>query len=430
MGSLCDQLAQLISLFTDADHRLYVVGGWVRDHLLAEASPARQQRKLDVDLTTDALPDTTAELLRRWSPDLWLAGVTFGTVGATRDGVVVEVTTHRAEEYDPQSRNPAVRFSDDISVDLSRRDFTVNAMAVALPTGDLVDPFGGADDLAARRLRAPSEPHGLFADDPLRILRAARFVATLNLEADPTITAAMTAERARLAIVKPERQAMELTKLLALPTPGAGVALLASTGVLADIFGWLRATDRTTMARRIDRLAHSDNTTRVALRLAALAFDAAPHELERVQRRLSVALTRQAASLIAVSRDLCAVDGSDPSLRRVLADHPDTFEVAAELLAAVDRPVAAQTLARLSELRAIEGLPAVGTPLDGNDVMRLAVEHGFTISGPAVGEALRFLTERHIAAGPLTPEQAEGALVDHWRDDTGTSGQKSARASR
>lgn len=427
VGSLRDQLADLIALFVDAGHRLYVVGGWVRDHLLAQPHSTKPLTELDVDLTTDALPDQTTKLLERWSSTLWLAGITFGTVGATRDGVLVEVTTHRAEQYDPHSRNPQVRFSDDITVDLSRRDFTVNAMAVELPGGALIDPFDGAADLAARRLRTPSEPHGLFRDDPLRILRAARFAAALDLQADPAVVTAMAAERSRLEIVTAERRALEVTKLLTLPAPGRGVELLARTDVLPDVVPSLRTVDPAVLAKRVDRLsvdqpsvdrlAHGDEVL-VALRLAALMFDAPDAQLRDTHLRLSLNVVNLTRSLTDGANDLIAVDGSDPSLRRVLSRHPDTFSLVADLLAAVDAPVEPDTLARLIELNQLEGPPALRHPLTGDDVKRLASEHNVVIAGKDIGDALAFVLERRIEFGPLSVTEAQTALLQHWRADS------------
>ena len=202
-----------------AGHECYLVGGSVRDALLDRES-------LDIDVTTDARPDEVEQVLRGLTNSVWLQGKQFGTVGALIEGVEFQVTTFRAEVYRPESRKPGVAFADDIETDLSRRDFTVNAMALRLPEPQLVDPFDGAVDLAARRLRTPLSPEVSFLDDPLRMLRAARFVAGLGLEPVPELVAAIGEHRHRLEIVSAERIRDELSKLLVVDDPSTGLWLL------------------------------------------------------------------------------------------------------------------------------------------------------------------------------------------------------------
>ena len=176
---------QLARLLTAAGHECYLVGGSVRDAFLDRA--VRADEAVDIDVTTDAHPDVVEGIVRSWADAVWLQGQRFGTIGCRKDGVILEITTFRAEVYRPESRKPEVAFSDDIETDLSRRDFTVNAMALRLPDPVLVDPFGGAVDLAAARLRTPLAPEVSFLDDPLRMLRAARFIAQFELEPDPAL---------------------------------------------------------------------------------------------------------------------------------------------------------------------------------------------------------------------------------------------------
>src|SRR3989442_8694338 len=181
-------------------HQCYLVGGSVRDAFL-DLSP---DEKRDVDVATDARPDEVERVVRGWADHVWLQGQRFGTVGCEKDGTRIEITTFRAEVYRPESRKPEVAFADDIETDLSRRDFTINAMALRLPDPELVDPFGGAADLAAKRLRTPLEPDVSFVDDPLRMLRAARFVAQFGLEPQAEVVAAGERLRHRLEVVGPE----------------------------------------------------------------------------------------------------------------------------------------------------------------------------------------------------------------------------------
>src|SRR6266545_7587758 len=207
--------------FARAGHQLYLVGGTVRDALLDRPST-------DVDLTTDASPDQILAVVRArgWDDGVWLQGVRFGTVGVRKGDFRLEITTFRSDVYREGSRKPEVTFGRTIEEDLARRDFTVNAMAVRLPDGRFVDPSGGLTDLVNRRLRTPSTPAVSFEDDPLRMLRAARFVAELELEPTPETIAAIGERAGRLEIVSRERIRDELSKLLLGRAPGKGLWLI------------------------------------------------------------------------------------------------------------------------------------------------------------------------------------------------------------
>ncbi len=231
------ELAPLAERFADAGHRLYLVGGTVRDLLVGGRA-----QDFDIDLTTDARPADIKRCLDGWADAIWTQGERFGTIGAQRDtGAdtrIYEITTFRAESYADDSRKPHVVFADAIESDLSRRDFTVNAMALEL-TGaampELVDPFGGAADLATRVLRTPLGPEVSFTDDPLRMLRAARFVAGYELEPDAALVDAVKRMASRLEIVSSERIRDELDKLITVDHPAAGLWFLVDTG-LAEQF--------------------------------------------------------------------------------------------------------------------------------------------------------------------------------------------------
>ncbi|MDX6354247.1 MAG: poly(A) polymerase, partial [Streptomyces sp.] len=212
--------------FSDAGFQLALVGGSVRDTLLGRLGH-------DLDFTTDARPEQVLKILRPWADAVWEVGIAFGTVGGMKDGYQVEVTTYRSESYDRTSRKPDVAYGDNIEEDLVRRDFTVNAMAVSLPGNDFVDPYGGREDLAARVLRTPGTPEASFSDDPLRMLRAARFAAQLDFEVAPEVVAAMTEMADRIGIVSAERVRDELNKLILSDHPRKGLRLLVDTG-LAD----------------------------------------------------------------------------------------------------------------------------------------------------------------------------------------------------
>ncbi len=262
--------------FAAAGRTLYLVGGSVRDALFPDAAGVDS----DIDLTTDARPDETERLVRTWADDVWMQGARYGTIGARKDGVVYEITTHRAEVYVPESRKPEVTFGDDIVVDLSRRDFTINALALRLPDMELIDPFDGLGDLAAGRLRTPLDPEVSFGDDPLRMLRAARFAARFSLEPDPALTAAVERMHGRLSIVSSERIRDELDKMLMVDVPSQALGFVVRTGLAGDFLPELpaMALEQDPIHRHKDVLAHTlavvDKTSKNRLlRLAALFHD-------------------------------------------------------------------------------------------------------------------------------------------------------------
>ena len=225
---------ELGELFTAAGHELSLVGGPVRDLFLGRISP-------DLDFTTDADPDTTLRIGKRWADAHWDIGKKFGTIGFSKGGWQLEVTTYRAEKYDPESRKPQVAFGDSLEDDLLRRDFTVNAMALRLPGMELVDPFGGVKDLAAGRLRTPGTPEDSFSDDPLRMMRAARFASQLGVGVDESVVTAMTAMSDRITIISAERVRDELVKLINGTGPRAGLTLLVDTGLAEHVLPELPA---------------------------------------------------------------------------------------------------------------------------------------------------------------------------------------------
>ncbi len=273
----------------------------MRDALVAQAPPVAGARAVggeadggdaapglpapDYDLTTDARPDEIERIVGGWADALWTQGKRFGTIGCRHGGRIYEITTHRAEVYRPDSRKPEVSFGDDIGADLSRRDFTVNALALKLPEMALVDPFDGLGDLAAGRLRTPLDPEVSFGDDPLRMLRAARFAARFDLRPDEALIDAVRAGHGRLAIVSAERIRDELDKIVVLPRPSAALWFVVETGLAQEFLPELpaMALEQDPIHRHKDVLAHTlavvDKTSAGAahpdrlLRLAALFHD-------------------------------------------------------------------------------------------------------------------------------------------------------------
>ena len=215
---------ELGARFTAAGEQIALVGGPVRDAMLGRLHH-------DLDLTTSARPEKTEKLLAGWADAVWDMGRSFGTIGCRKGDWTVEITTYRTDAYDADSRKPAVEYGDSLEGDLVRRDFTVNAMAVTLPGREFVDPYGGMEDLARGVLRTPGRPEDSFSDDPLRMMRAARFSAQLDFDVDPAVVAAMTDMAERIEIVSAERVRDELVKLVISPHPRRGLALLVETGL-------------------------------------------------------------------------------------------------------------------------------------------------------------------------------------------------------
>ncbi|MFN2589559.1 MAG: CCA tRNA nucleotidyltransferase, partial [Actinomycetota bacterium] len=260
--------------FRTAGFQLYLVGGAVRDLLL------QRPIRAELDFATDARPEDTLRVLSGWAQHKYLQGIAFGTVGARREETVVEITTFRKEVYRADDRHPQVTFGTDIEEDLGRRDFTVNAMAVRLPEREFLDPFGGVRDLAAKRLDTPLEPQVAFADDPLRMLRAARFAATLEMTPSPPVEDAMREMAGRLSIVSAERIRDELSRLLHAETPSSGLDLVVRTGLAEEFIPELPALrlEQDPVHRHKDVLKHTFVVVDkcepdLVLRLAALLHD-------------------------------------------------------------------------------------------------------------------------------------------------------------
>lgn len=376
-------------------HQLYFVGGVVRDLMLGA------DQAFDVDLTTDARPPAIKDALQASASALWTQGERFGTIGARIGDTAVEITTHRAESYDEASRKPVVHFGDDLVTDLSRRDFTINAMAINVSTGELIDPYGGEVDLAERRLRTPLDPEVSFTDDPLRMLRAARFIPRFGLSATAELTATAAALCERLAIVSGERIHDELGKLLQLPTPAAGLSFLSETGLLDQVGLGGASADAvaalpTASARRAGLLLHLDD-------------DGVVDFLQKL--RYSNADRRMTVRTLEAARTLAAVDDPEalPRALRLAATRVgdaglDDAVALLPLLGVVD---ATSVVATLVALRASEDLDDRTPPLEGNEIMELLG----VPAGPAIGDALAHLESLRLERGPLSRDEARAEVV-------------------
>lgn len=389
-------LGDLVARLTDAGYEVHLVGGSVRDALLGVSA-------VDLDVATDARPERVRSLVEGWADALWLQGQRFGTVGMVRNGVTIEITTYRADVYHAESRKPTVTYSDTIEADLARRDFTVNAMAVALPSLELVDPFNGRDDLVARRLRTPQAADLSFADDPLRMLRAARFASTYGLVPDPEVVDAMKRLRRRLGIVSAERIHGELVKLLLSGDPTPGFDLLASTGLQAEFLPEaIRAAD-------LVRVAPDE-----VRRFAVLFADVEPTVVKRRMDSLRCgrAVTADVVKLLRLTVRAHAL-GERPTVPQVreLALDAHTLRPAwVDVVGVIGRvPEVRSLLAALEQSESIDG---PDSPFDGDAVMNyLGIP-----PGRAVGDALRALRRARVTQGPLDRIAAEGVL-DEWAQD-------------
>jgi poly(A) polymerase len=415
LASVIDQAAPLAARFLDAGYRIYFVGGVVRDHLL-ERSVVEQ----DLDATTDARPPQIKSLLSNFAEAVWTQGERFGTIGCTIDGQTYEITTHRAEAYDAESRKPVVSFGDRIDEDLARRDFTVNAIAVDLHSRELVDPHGGRDDLEAGVLRTPLDPHTSFSEDPLRMLRAARFHAGYGFTPENGLIDAIASMVDRMEIVSAERIRDELQKLIMLDAPARGMSLLARTGLLARVLPKLAAVDQHEAALRGASTAAVPADA--AMRWAALLGPYAPSPADFRALKFSGALTRDVVWFLSAF-DWVDFTGSRacdaPSLRRAAGlvptdrDLNDLYDWVGGLRVDSGQPMADldEHRAALAELVAVEPDLADPAPLLTGEAVGavLGIE-----PGPEVGVAMRWLRDLRIVEGPIDAGIAAERLEAWW----------------
>ncbi|MFC4243961.1 CCA tRNA nucleotidyltransferase [Gryllotalpicola reticulitermitis] len=471
MQSVADSLARLRTLaesevvarlaraFEAAGFELALVGGPVRDALLGRAVH-------DLDLTTDARPDDILKIVSPLAEATWDVGRAFGTIAARVGGESVEITTYRADSYDGETRKPTVEFGDSLEGDLVRRDFTVNALALRVPEIALVDPSGGVDDLISRLLRTPIEASVSFGDDPLRMLRAARFAAQLGFEVSSETMDAMSGMRQSLDIVSAERIRDELVKLLSSDTPRPGLELLVHTGLADIVLPELPALQLeidaehrhkdvyehslTVLDQAIgyEHSRHPGTAPDLTLRLAALLHDIgkpATRKLEpggavsfynhdlvgaRLARKRLKALRFDNSTIDDVARLIelhlrffgySGGEWTDSAVRRYVRDAGDQLErlhiltrsdVTTRNKRKADRLAFAydDLEARIAQLQEQEEIDAIRPDLNGEEVMRLL---GLA-PGPEVGRAMKFLLELRLDDGPLGREEAERRLREWW----------------
>jgi poly(A) polymerase len=473
LAEMAPAAIELGEAFRSAGHELALVGGPVRDAFLGRASN-------DLDLATSASPDETQAILARWGDAHWDIGKEFGTIGAKRfgrgggDDIVVEVTTYRTDEYDPASRKPVVAFGDSLEGDLSRRDLTVNAMAVRVPEMTFVDPFDGLGDLARRVLRTPVAPERSFDDDPLRMLRVARFAAQLGFDVDGGTLAALVLMTDRIAIVSAERVRDELSKLLCSAEPRRGLEVLVDTGLADHVLPELPALklEIDEHHRHKDVYEHSLTVLDQAiaqetgpggpvpapdlvLRLAALLHDVGKpptrrfetgggvsfhhHEVvgaKMVTKRLKALrydkqVVKDVARLVELHLRFHGYgDGAwtDSAVRRYVTDAGPLLERLHRLTRAdstTRNRRKAQRLRdayddlerRIAALRAQEELDAVRPDLDGQQIMTVLG----VAPGPVVGRAYKHLLELRLDRGPVDEETARADLLRWWADQPESS---------
>lgn len=446
-------LDDLGRLFEVAGHELALVGGPVRDALLGRLGN-------DWDFATSATPEQVETLVSSWADALWEMGREFGTIGLRKGKAQFEITTYRSDTYDPESRKPEVKFGDSLEGDLSRRDFAVNAMAVRIPGREFVDPFGGLDDLTAALLRTPVTAEQSFGDDPLRMMRAARFAAQLDFRAADDVVEAMTRMADRISIVSAERVRDEFNKLLMSTQPSVGLRLLVSTGLAERVIPELPALilERDEHHRHKDVYEHSlivleqamalehrlGDGPDLVMRLSALLHDIGKPKTRRfvdgglvtfhhhdvvgakmVRKRMRTMRYSndeidQVASLIELHLRFHGYgtgEWTDSAVRRYVRDAGSQLE-RLHILTRADcttrNAKKANRLqrtydaleARIAVLEEQEELQSIRPDLDGNQIMEILG----VAPGPEIGKAYKFLLELRLENGPMSEDEAAAAL--------------------
>ncbi|MFZ9309273.1 MAG: CCA tRNA nucleotidyltransferase [Candidatus Nanopelagicales bacterium] len=459
-GQLPHLAIDLGTRFQEAGFEISLVGGWVRDAVMGRIQN-------DLDFTTSANPEQILSIVTGWADAIWEVGIEFGTVGLLKNGHNIEITTYRAEAYDENSRKPTVQFGTSLEDDLSRRDFTINAMAITLPKGELFDPFGGINHIASQTITTPGKPEQSFSDDPLRMLRAARFASQLNFNIEESVLKAMHDMASRLAIISSERIRDELEKLLLSNNPRKGLEVLILTSIADIVLPEIPALklEIDEHHRHKDVYEHSlivleqaidleqSHTPRlepdIVLRLAALLHDIGKpktrklesgggvsfhhHELvgarmakKRLQElRFSNDVVKAVTRLIELHLRFHGYgtgQWTDSAVRRYVRDAGDELVRLHKLTRAdctTRNKQKAATLSqnydalevRIEELRAEEELNAIRPDLNGAEIMEIL---GIK-AGPTVGKAYSYLLELRLDRGPMSKDEAKSELLSWWK---------------
>jgi tRNA nucleotidyltransferase/poly(A) polymerase len=392
------QVGALAHKFDGAGYKFYLVGGVVRDLLLGKLNN-------DIDVTTDAEPDVIVKLVTGWADAIWDQGAKFGTIGVRKNSQIIEITTHRSENYVSDSRKPSVQFSQVIEDDLSRRDFTVNSIAIKIPEWELIDPFGGQLDLERKVLRTPLDPEVSFGDDPLRMLRAARFMAGYQLVPGVDLIDAVELLRERISIVSKERVIEELKKLLKVEAPTKGLLFLEQTGLLGLV---IEGYDGFVSVPELDVNDFSDELSLSwAILLYPIVTSGEQARVLLVDMRASKNLAKKVGRVIEATHQISSIDeATEPNVRRILFLWGDEVPEALAVLKALKKNPSQNLLGVFTRIIESEGNRGAQSPLDGNEIM------GLVGDGPIVGRAINFLNALIFQVGLISREEAIKAVED------------------
>ena len=410
MTEIIDYLRNLISpvteRFVNEQHTLFLVGGVVRDSFINQ-----KIKSPDLDLTTNATPDQIRALVEPVADAVWLQGERFGTIGLRIGEIRMEITTHRSESYITSSRKPSVTFSLNLEDDLSRRDFTVNAMAFELDTGNFFDPFNGRSDLENKILRTPLSPSESFNDDPLRILRAARFSAGYELKPVQEIVDTAKDLAERILIVSAERIREEVLKLLALENPTKGFEFLEKVDLLPKILSFEFNLDNQNLNKIFSLLPPDDPISRFSIFFKGLSKTKVKESLHRL--RMSREERRLIENIVDflnfVSNGPKSEQWTDEEIRRSLDLNQLNVEESINLIIASDLNVK-NFLGSVENLKATENLLSFEPSLTAQELMVLLNLE----PGPLVGEILRWLKEIHLRDGPISVDEERNMVMEQW----------------
>ena len=409
LQTIIQQVDEVRRAFESSGKKIYLVGGIVRD-LYGNATNIQN---LDIDLTTNATPEEIKAIIKPIADNLWLSGEKFGTIGAHVNGKTIEITTHRSESYLSDSRKPIVEFSQQIEEDLSRRDFTVNSMAIDLSSKELIDPFNGQKDFADGVLRTPLNPDISFSEDPLRMLRAARFTCRFELTPTKKMVQSMKALAPRLEIVSPERIREEFDKFLEVRNPEPGFKLLLKTKIYKLFLPEIN--DKENIRKNGGYRSLSQLPIDPLVRLAALLLNTSAKECEYRMKKLKYSNERisQTKLLIQSTKTIEAKPIDNESYRKWYFQTADLRDKAIELAKINKKLKKIISEMERTKISLEHELHDFSVPLTGAEIMELLKIQ----EGPEVGEALQYLQEIRFQKGPITQGEAEKAIRNWWDEE-------------